>query len=260
MGKSVVSQVSRGQGNEFLNKLEAAGLNSDLAQKVVDSKGNALATMVVNLIRGKHSNWTSQERAREIMGRNFFGREHAQEYFGVDPWEDNMDVAFGDVPFTETTLVACKDTHVLVAVFPLSIISIIEILSKARLFYDPQSWHNKYAFENDRGEAGWHLVRKTPVEDSADKSWREQQALLCKNEETPSAQVMAYTIAGHYLATGERLFKHFAARCADVVSGGNHRVVIGGFGSDSGKLVDIDWDGGQRLDFVGVSAARKPDA
>jgi hypothetical protein len=49
--KHIVSPISRGQGNEFLNKLEAAGLNIPLAQKVIDSKGNELAAKVVRLIQ-----------------------------------------------------------------------------------------------------------------------------------------------------------------------------------------------------------------
>ena len=42
--------MSRGQGNELLNKLEAAGFGGELAQKVIDSKGNALAAEVVRCI------------------------------------------------------------------------------------------------------------------------------------------------------------------------------------------------------------------
>lgn len=42
--------ISRGQGNEFLNKLEDAGLYGQLAQKVIGSKGNDLAIKVVKFI------------------------------------------------------------------------------------------------------------------------------------------------------------------------------------------------------------------
>ncbi|MDD3101563.1 MAG: DUF5701 family protein [Patescibacteria group bacterium] len=42
--------MSRGQGNEILNKLEAAGLDGKLAQKIIDSKGNKLGKEIVDLV------------------------------------------------------------------------------------------------------------------------------------------------------------------------------------------------------------------
>ncbi|MDP3988728.1 MAG: hypothetical protein Q8P93_00610, partial [bacterium] len=61
--------ISRGQGYELLNKLEAAGLDAQLAQKVVDSKDNDLAAKVVTLIQnGGFEPRTSQKLARAIMG------------------------------------------------------------------------------------------------------------------------------------------------------------------------------------------------
>ena len=49
--KNIVSRkLSVDQEHEVLLKLEAAGLYSELAQRVIDSKGNALATKVVRLI------------------------------------------------------------------------------------------------------------------------------------------------------------------------------------------------------------------
>lgn len=49
---NIVSQISVHQQHELLAKLEAAGLTGDLAQKVIESRGNALAKNVVNLISG----------------------------------------------------------------------------------------------------------------------------------------------------------------------------------------------------------------
>jgi len=70
----------------------------------------------------------------------------------------------------------------------------------------------------------------------------------------PSAQVMVYTIIGHYLATDERLFEHIYVRTSVVDSGG-YRVDVGRF--DSGGIdVDSDWD--DLCDGpLGVSSTRK---
>jgi len=240
--------------HEVLLKLEAAGLDDELAQKVIDSKGNDLATKVVRLIEnGGFEPSTSQKRAREIMGRNFFGIEEAIKHFGVNPSRVQT-AALSDIPFTEEVLESCKDTHVLVSVFPMSILDIRGKVERKLFYSHEDSWYNKEAFAKDRGEIGWRLVRKTPVPDSTSKNWYEQQALLDKSEETLSAQVMVYTIVGHHLATGERLFEKVYVRTSSVDSDGN-RVNVGYFGQ-LGLHVSNWWDDGRSGD-LGVSSARK---
>ena len=251
---TMVSPIGRAQSHELLNKLEAAGLNVSLAQKVIGSKGNDLATKVVRLIEnGGFEPSSSEKRAREIMGRNFFGIEEAIKHFGVNPSEAQT-AALSEVPFTEEVLEFCKDTHVLVAVFPMSILDIRGKVERTFFYSHEDSWYNKESFARDKGEIGWRLVRENPVSDSTSKNWDEQQALLGKDEETPSAQVMVYTIIGHYLATGERLFENVYVRTSSVVSDG-HRVRVGFFGQ-RGLFVVNWWDDG-RFGGVGVSSARK---
>ncbi len=192
-------------------------------------------------------------RAREIMGKNFFGVEEAVKHFGVNPTRPQL-AALSEIPFSEAVLEESKNTHVLVAVFPLSI---FEIHGKvdSKLFYD-QSRYNKDFFARNRGEAAWHLVCKTPVPNSISEAWGEQQTLLVPNEETPTVRVMVYTIIGHFLATWERLFKNIYVRCSDVDSVGD-RVYVGNFDS-SGLGVYSYWDD-SRFDDIGLASARKSD-
>jgi len=65
---------------------------------------------------------------------------------------------------------------------------------------------------------------------------------------------VVYTIIGHFLATGERLFEKVWVRCSDCDSDG-YRVCVGVFDSD-GLRVGDDWVS-IRSDDLGVSAARK---
>ncbi len=254
MENMVSRTLSVTKANEVLLKLETAGLTDELAQRVIDSKGNDLATKVVRLIQnGGFEATTSQKRAREIMGCNYFGVEEAIRHFGVNPSKQQL-AALSEVPFTEATLEECKNTHVLVAVFPLSILEIRGKVERKLFYSHEDAWYNKQAFAKDNGEAAWHLVRKTPVPDSTSKIWNEQRVLLTKNDETPTARVMIYTIIGHYLATGERLFEHIYIRCLDVGSLG-YRVFVGGFGSD-GLFVSSGWDV-VRYDYIGLASARK---
>lgn len=197
---------------------------------------------------------TSQQHAREIMGTNMFGVEEAIKHFGVNPKKRQL-AYLAEVPFSEATLTLCKDTHVLVAVFPIVGVEIREKVRGKKLFYK-QDWYDKQVFANDRGHLEWHLVRKTPVADSIYKIWSDQQTLLPSDEETPNFQVMAYTIIGHFLATGERLFENVYVRCVDIDSGG-YRVALGRFSADGlGVCYDGDDD---RHDDLGLSSARKQE-
>ena len=252
---TIVSQkMSRGQGNELLNALEAAGLTGVFAQKVVDSKDNDLAMKVVQLIQdGGFEPSTSQSRAR-ATGIPVFGVEEAIRHFGVNPSTEQL-ARLSEIPWSEEVLLSMKDTHILVAVFPLSILDIRgKVSSSAPRLFSNADWYSKESFARARGECGWQLVRKTPVPGSMYKTWNEQQALLANNEETPTAQVMVYTIIGHFLATGERLFEKSYVRCSDLDSDGQ-RVYVGGFDFRR-LLVSYCWDDNPR-DNTGLSGSRK---
>lgn len=165
----------------------------------------------------------------EILGKNFFGVEEAIQHFGVNPSKAET-VALSEIPHTEGALTSYKDTRILVAVFPMSI---LEIRAKVkdepdRLFYD-LTWCNGENFAGDRGELGWRLVYKAPVAYSTSKTWQEQQALIGEENEVPSARVMVYTIIGHYLVAGERLFGRGLVRTSSVGSNGC-RVDVGYYG------------------------------
>lgn len=198
---------------------------------------------------------TSQKLAREIMGENYFGVEEAIKHFGVNPSKQQLTYLI-EVPFMEEVLKSCKDTHILVAVFPLSILDVRTIAKKfvnQTLFYN-QDWYDKQAFTKDKGEVGWQLVRKEPIVNSTNKNWNEQQALISKDEETPKAQIVVYMMISHFLATGERLFEKVYVRCFDLDSDG-YRVSVGHF-DDEGLGVDSCWDDG-RDGSIGVSSTRK---
>lgn len=196
----------------------------------------------------------SQVLAREIMGKNFFGIEDVIRYFGVKPTKQQL-AALAEVPFSVEVLQSCKDTHILVAGFPLSILDIRGIAKKQSdqtLFYS-QDWYDKQAFAKDKGKVGWQLVRKEPIANSTSKTWNDQQALL-SNEETPTARIVVYTMIGHFLATGERLFEEIYVRTATLDSGAD-RVNVGYFDSEGLHL--SYWNDDSRDDGLGLSAVRK---
>ena len=214
--------------HELLLKLESAGLSEDLVQRVIGSKDNELAEKIVRLVRNngiKPS--TSQKRARRIMGKNFFGIEEAIKYFGINPTQRQL-VALSQIPFCKEVLERSKETHVLVVVFPLSI---LEIRGKSHtgMFRDDQTWFNDESFAKEPGEIGWQLVCKTSIGSASEANWnKETKILLGDDNEVPIAQVVVYTIVGHYLATGERLFEEYCVQTKSIDSD-YMRVYVGNF-------------------------------
>ena len=251
------TQVPAGDINAANQRLWVAiGDNAEEVAARINTDPAFVANIARLMVNGGYEPSTSQKLAREIMGTNFFGIEEAIKYFGVNATKQQL-AYLAEVPFSEEVLKSCKDTHVLVAIFPLSILDIRGIAKKQSdrtLFYS-QDWYDKQAFAKDKGEVGWQLVRKEPIANSTSKTWNDQQALLSKDEETPTARIVVYTMVGHFLATGERLFEKIYVRCVDLDWGGD-RVSVGGF--DAGGLDVSSWNGDdRRLGNIGVSAARK---
>jgi hypothetical protein len=195
----------------------------------------------------------TEQYAREIMGRNFLGTKEVEEYFGeLSPEQEE---ALSIIPFSKETLEECKDTHILVADIGLSIMDIKKRENCKELFYK-SGWDETQSFAKRTQEPSWRLILKTPVENSLNKTWGEQQALLdSQADEIPFARQVVYTIILHSLATGERLFeRNSAVRTNDVFSNGNH-AFVGGFSKDG--FVISYWNDDNSYKGLGLASARK---
>lgn len=194
-------------------------------------------------------------RAREIMGTNFFGVEEAVQHFGVKPTPTRLN-ALADIPFFEKVLLACKDTHILIAVFPLSIMDIRKKVGKIKISQSKKFTAKFYnAYESVRGIIGWHLVRKTPIDGSTFKSLAEKEALLGQDEMVPTMTVMVYMIVGHFLATGERLFANSAVYTWTLANNGR-RVYVGYNSNNCSE--SVLYDGRDETETIGIASEKKP--
>ncbi len=190
--------------------------------------------------------------ARKIMGQNFFGVEEAIKYFGINPYcEQIADLC--RIPFFDSTLERVKSTHILAAVFPISIPEIGSRVPGNELFYDQEMYRKKISIGQKEG-ASWQLIRKTPVEDSFSKSWQEQRLLIDDDEEIPTDQVLVYAIVGHHLATNDQLLKYVYVRTSSAIPRDTHIDVgpWGKYGLDVGCNKDD-----RRCSNMGISSARK---
>ncbi len=248
---NIVSQISRGQGHELLNKLESAGLTPELAQRIVDSKGNTAAKKMVESIKG---GFTTYKKARGIMGRNFFGTEDMLFYFkGYSCTKEDINF-FAEVPWSEDVLESCKDTHVLVAVPSVSIHYIQQLTSLEDIFHTSVNNNSLYKdFVHNRCMASWQLIKKIPVTWSEDKNYSDQLKVLYPDEEVPSVQVVVYAMVGHFLKTKERLFREISVRTSTVDSIGQS-VAVGHFNSN-GMIIGSYGDG--QVSNLALASAKK---
>jgi hypothetical protein len=250
------------RGSDAVKKIiRNLNLDSASAQRVAmrfDEVVTAMSAKVSEVSLDPAATTSEQKRAREIMGKNFLGIEEVTKYYGMAFNQEQL-AALATIPFSEGTLKQCKDTHLLVAGFPMTI---LEIRAKApknpKTFYSyKDAWYNGQVFAtNERVTARWYLIRKDIVASSTSKNFDKQKALLSENEEVPRACEFIYTIVLYFLATGERLFEKVYARCVDLASGGG-RVGVGDFDAD-GLVVSNDWDD-DALDSLGLASARKFD-
>ena len=153
-----------------------------------------------------------QEKAHEIMGENYFGVEETKKYLGMDPTGKELsDLA--DVPFSPEFLEERKDSHILVAFFPISIIEIRQRVRHHQLFSDA-SWYKDFSFAREKGKTAWHLVPKEPIPmKSAWEAWNGEKKCVRESRETPPPWVMVYAIIGYFLMTEKRLFEDVETSC-----------------------------------------------
>ncbi len=245
-------ELSIHQEHEVLGRLENAGLDADLAQRIIESKDNALAKKVIGFIaRNGYDPSTSQKRAKEIMGASYLGPEDVMKHFGVS-FTDKELVQLREIPFTEAELEACKGTHVLFVGYPLSI---LDIRNKVGHLFCSQDWFDKESFaKKEKVNLQWYLIRKDEVPNSTSKTWQEQQSLLTNDEATPRACEVIFMVMLYFLVTGKRLLEGMYVRCIDVSSSGD-RVSVGYFSSRG--LHVSNWADAHRGGIVGLAASRK---
>lgn len=242
--KAPERRLSVHQGHEVLLKLEMAGCTPEVAQRIIESRGNIVAEdMVYVASNGVYQPSKSQKAAKEIMGNNFFGIEDATEHLNIRPTRTQL-AMLSEVPFSEETLRACKNTHVLVARFPMSILGMFANKLLRKFFCIDNSgkepWFKKHGFSWNEGLVGWYLVCKNPAADSYNKDWVGQLAQFGSKSDPAPASVAVYAALGHFLKTGKKMFEVGMARCAELDINGR-RITVGPF-KDDGLRMQAWWD------------------
>ena len=215
----------------------------------------------------------THQRARAILGKNFFGVEEWSSLYGVNfsnkqlrevaefPWSE--DVLNAPCPFHLGKSI--KETHFAFLGLdafkgkPLTILKWQELHPDSGQpkfsSYAPDSWYAKEKFGNEP-TCGfrWYLMPLEIVPESTSKTYAEQTAMLPADYEVPLAIEEVTKVILYYRKNGIYLNPTTYSRCRDVASDGDP-VDVGYFDSE-GLDVGSGW-GDERHYRIGLAASRK---
>ena len=191
----------------------------------------------------------SQEMARNILGKNFFGIEEWAVFNNVIipknqlskvtkfPW--NKDILESSCPFEKNK--AVKETHfgflglTIINGNPLTIMKFDELYSSEDQSIFFNTWWCEGKFATERTCAfRWYLMPMRIIDDSLDKTYKAQVKILQPNYEIASAVEEVAKNFLYFAKNGEHSSFYFYNRCRDMVSDEiiptrKYRVVVGGF-------------------------------
>lgn len=198
-------------------------------------------------------------RAREIMGENFFGAEEAGQHFGVSGSRTTGPREFqklAKIPFSEEVLIDCKDTHILVAVFPLSLLDLLRVFEAERFTFRHSFLDGNPLLMKKGAETGWYLLPKKLDEKFFRKDWGQQNKERARYQEVLSTSVVVYVMAASWLHQRAILYKDHDVRTVSTTYGHNNTHVSVCLGSGGLLLSDIhDTEAQVKL---GLAVCRKP--
>lgn len=206
---------------------------------------------------------TPVDMARRVLGdKNVFGIEENERYFGITLSAADKEKYSTQGMYTEATLSAKKDTHILVLVLPG--ISILDLQAKLPAgtiaFCNP---FNASQLGSAKMYAGsWRLIRKDVAPGTLGLPESQQYPKLAglPKEAPPEALPLVYALAGHYLATGEVLMPDiFGRTLTNTAPGGTNLMTSFVGGNAYGAVVGICSDWGENADpVIGLSAEWYP--
>jgi hypothetical protein len=256
--ENIVSQrrLSVHKEHEFLLKLENAGLNDELSQKVIDSKGNELALKVVRLIQEGGFD-KSIVRAIKILGqRRVFNPEQVAKAF--NPFRKQADLAElvppqeMAIPYSDEVLKKHADGKWLL------IYSYGLLLREQRQMFGTDKnqqpcfcsndWWLKSKEDNWATKSvkpGWYLVSLEGR--FSNQNWPSQEESIRKfgtDYERVDEHLMGEVCFSAFLINKERPLENFYHWGKSLISNGG-RIAVGIFGR-GGLRVDLcppDWSG-----------------
>ena len=164
---------------------------------------------------------TEVRRAYEIMGENVLGIKRVIKHFHVTYTNHELR-GLALVPFSEETLERCKNTHLLIAGYPMSISQIFKRIPEnfRNMFFEKTPVYTHETFiTHKKVDLRWYLIRKEIFMNESRLTFPQQQVkfkVLFPSEEITRACELVYAMALHLLVKKTSLLKDGYARCGDL--------------------------------------------
>ncbi|MEZ4103372.1 MAG: hypothetical protein R3B55_02355 [Candidatus Paceibacterota bacterium] len=260
MSKHEVPQTDFGKDFSLVHEAVVAGraVGADRKFWKALAKDPQLWRRVKAFVDNGKELFTPQHRAREIMGsENIFD----PIWVDGDMWEltEAEMQLLERIPFPEDQLIASKDSHVLVALAPITFAELHKHYG-AR-YFDSQfrpGRDDKDEFTKKRHSVGWHLVQKEALSGSMGESLTDQQKLLRENELIPTATLLAYTMVAYQRKNRKRLFDGIYVRTSSVNSGALKIMLHNVPGVKGINSIEICTSGGYAREDIGLAVETKP--
>ena len=263
--------ITSEQGKQFKRFVEDAG---DRALKEINPdkdglqrlfmRGGEFQTYVLAGVARFTSKLPDYTLARTILGNDFISADEIAKARGIAYIEDQL-IDLGKKLPDQATLEAIRDAGMMLVAGPPTAMSLIDVRAlNADFFYskgpdkDDSGWYDdadeKFA-RNDKVEAlCWIALCKEPVENSLNKTWQDQQALVVEPMVVPNAAETVWALTTYKAVRDIYLLDDLYVRTSSLDSDGN-RVYVGNFDA-KGLRVHDNWDG-FRHDYLGLASARK---
>ncbi len=237
--------------------------DKDGVQRLIERGGEFQAYVVAGISRFT-SKLPDYTLARSILGADFISADEIATARGLAYTEDQLTELGKKLP-DQATLEALRDNGMMLVAGPPTAMTMLDVRAvHADYFYskgpeqNDSGWYdeaNEKFARTDKVEAlCWIAFRKEPVEDSLNKTWSDQQALVVEPMMVPNAAEATWALTTCKAVRDIYLLDNLYVRTSSLDSDG-HRVYVGVF--DAGGLnVYSDWDDDRNGD-LGVSAGRK---
>ena len=179
----------------------------------------------------------SEELTQLILGDDYLPAEKTAEVFGFQYSDAQLEHLAETLPTDLETLLLLKTYGCMLAAGPNEDTNYLGV--KTLIGTRPDEL-NKYWYVREKEKfarnefvkaARWMIIRKTPVENSTNKTWEEQFSLIPNGYGVPNAAEMVYAMEAYLKVRGVRLFKFGISlthvRTSSVLADGDHLFVGG---------------------------------
>jgi hypothetical protein len=261
---SITSDRTQPQEKQFKRFVEDAGdralvevnPDKDAIQRLI-ARGGEFQDWVIEGIRRFSAKQPDYAIAQSILGNDFITPEEvAKTRPGIVYTDEQIATLASTLPSADM-LRWCKDNGYAVMPAPPTALSLLDVrtLATGNFYSKTGGWYADQEFASkDKTTFGWLAIRKTPVPNSTNRTWSDQEKLLSGVESVPNAAEMSWFITTYFAVRGVRLFANVYVRTSSLDSDGYH-VSVGYF--DAGGLYVDYWHDDYRHSSIGVSSARK---